>query len=524
VFIIYVGCFEGDMKMRNSVSTAGLIFILFAVPLLFVSTSVQNVNAQTDRLTLAAVLTGLQSKSGGLTLGQKNTYITQRVIERGVTFRISTEITNELRRAGASVALINAIRANGPQETTTTTNTGNASNVEFDRLWVTYNVTEKGQKGMRVHTKFTVRSMKDVPLFLTYRFQKEDGDTLSSDNEAFRNAGGQLAVFRKLTPAYNAAVYKDYSIFVPYKEIVLPPGKHNLKVDADIIYENGDILKHLKLHPFLFTQPAKSTTAPRVKFTRMWIDHNVTQGGLRGMRVHTNMTVYNLLNKASSLAVAVAKRDKTKVLGKTAKFKSKNGQLTVYQRFTPKYPAAHFKDIKVFIPYNEFNAVGLTTEFKIHADILYPNSGNLHVTYHDFAVPARTGTTTAAPSVTFTRMWVVHNQRQGGVLGMKVHTNMTVRNLKGQSVRMRLQVQRRNGSRVLGKRAAYRSTTGQLTAVRALRPGFVNAVYKDFVMFIPYREFDVPRGTSTFRIHADLLYPTNKNLHVTYHNFTKRIN
>ena len=105
-------------------------------------------NAQNDPLTLAAVLTALQSKSGGLTLAQKNTFVTKRVEERGVTFRLTAEIEKELRTAGASTALINAIRLNSPRANPTPTpcKTGTTPSVKFDRLWVDYKVTEDDRK------------------------------------------------------------------------------------------------------------------------------------------------------------------------------------------------------------------------------------------------------------------------------------------------------------------------------------------------------------------------------------------
>ena len=195
---------------------------------------------QNDRLTLAEILTGLQSKSSGASLATKNSFITQRVNQRGVTFSMSQEIRNELLRAGASVGLMTAIQRNGPRNVVK--KRGSASNILFDRLWVSYDVTERGQKGMRVHTKFTIRDLMGEPLQLTVRFQKDDGDILrAKKGSKFRNRGGQLAVFKALRPGSNSALYNDYSVFLPYSELDLPRGVHKLKVDADIIYPDGTL-------------------------------------------------------------------------------------------------------------------------------------------------------------------------------------------------------------------------------------------------------------------------------------------
>ncbi len=372
--------------MINKPRRRKTVFTFFLVTIVIASFGLPEIHGQDDDpLTLAEVLTALQSKSSGTSLSAKNVFITQRVRERGVTFRSSTEITNELRRAGATEVLISTIRDNGPK-TATPANTGSAENVIFDKLWISYNVVEDEKKGMRVHCKFTVRNMKDTPLYLSVRFQKENGDILESSNVAYRNKGGQLAVFRKLTPAYDAAVYNDFSVFVPYKEIVLPVGKHNLKVDADIIYENGDFLKHLKIHPIIFTQGPAPTNAstPRVKFDRLWIQQNVRQRGLLGMRVHVKFTAYNLRNKAVQLAIGIEKRDGGAVNGINRLYRSKTGTLTVYRRLNMRFNSSVFNDVAFFIPYKEFDVRPPTADLRIHADLLYPTNQNLHLTYYNF--------------------------------------------------------------------------------------------------------------------------------------------
>ncbi|MGI8544936.1 MAG: hypothetical protein ACR2MD_15865 [Aridibacter sp.] len=304
------------MKFRRialkSILSSACVFVLA------VSFSLQTTYAQNDPLSLAEVLTGLQSKSGGFSLDEKNSFITQQIQTRGITFRLSDEIESELKRAGASLALINAVRSKKTKNTgpTRVTNPNAPPIVEFDTAWVDYNIVQKGIKGMLVHTKFTLRNLKNIPLQLTVRIQKEDGDTLTSNDKIYRNKGGQLTVFRNIKPGYDNAVYKDYEVFIPYNVFTLSPGKYNLQLDADIIYPDGDLLKHLTLYPFTFTQPARTSTPPtntnskpNARLEKMWFDHNVTQNGQNGMLVHTNMTVFNLLDQNIKLAIGIEKAD-----------------------------------------------------------------------------------------------------------------------------------------------------------------------------------------------------------------------
>lgn len=128
------------------------------------------------------------------------------------------------------------------------------ADAEFEDLWVDYDVTENGKKGMLIHVKFTALNLKDVDCYLAIYFEKKNGEKLDGHTQGFRSKNGQLAVYKTLKPAFDEAVYKDLQLFMPYSEIKLEPGKYDLKLEADIILKNGDMVKHLNDHEFWFQQ------------------------------------------------------------------------------------------------------------------------------------------------------------------------------------------------------------------------------------------------------------------------------
>jgi hypothetical protein len=349
----------------------------------------QPAKAQTDPLSLAEVLTALQSKSGGLTLAQKNAFVLKRVQERGVTFRLTADLEKELRAAGASVALITAIRLNSPSSTPTPTpiKVGVKINVEFDRLWVDYGVTEDDEKGMRIHTSFKVYNMKDVAGYLAVYFQKTNGGELKTTNKTYASKGGQLAVYRKITPAYSPATYSDYSVFLPYKEINLPPGDYDLTLKADLIYENGNLIKNLNTYDFVFKnpKPVQNTSDAIITFDKMWIDYDVTEGGKLGMRVHVKLNIKNMVGEESYLAVYFEKQNGDKLYSDNDTYRSKGGQTAVYRSFNPPYESSDYNDVTAFIPYEEFNLSKGTYDLRIHSDVIYPDGELLkHLNYYNF--------------------------------------------------------------------------------------------------------------------------------------------
>lgn len=124
--------------------------------------------------------------------------------------------------------------------------------VTFEDLWIDYDVTEEGRKGMRIHVKFGIKNMKGVDAYVAVYFEKKNGESIEGLTSGYRSKNGQLAVYKSIKPAFDDAVYKDLTLFMPYSEINVPKGKHDLKLEADIILTNGDMVKNLTDREFWF--------------------------------------------------------------------------------------------------------------------------------------------------------------------------------------------------------------------------------------------------------------------------------
>jgi hypothetical protein len=335
------------------------------------------VSAQ-QSLTLAKILTGLQTKGNTpetSTLAARNVYITKRVQNFGVTFRLTSEFEQELRNAGATTALINAIRDNGPAEPTTpTTPTTGKPTAAFKNLWVDYGVTESGQLGMRIHTKFTTYKMKNMPAFLAIYFQDQDGEYLKDTNDAFNSSDGLVAVYQELTPGYDPADFNDLSVFMPYSELDLAPGNYNLKMEVKLIYKQGGIIQELTTEAFSYKKPkapVRPTGSVTAKVTRIWVDYNVTEGGVRGMRIHVNFEVSGLKGIGSQLTARVMKENGTFLTSSKSAYSNSDGHLAVSFPMNPGYPKTVYEDADVFLPYGEIVIGKGKWNLKIDVDLNY---------------------------------------------------------------------------------------------------------------------------------------------------------
>lgn len=126
--------------------------------------------------------------------------------------------------------------------------------VKFDGIDVDYNVTENGRKGMRMTVNFTVTGLKDKDSYVAIHIQTRDGDPLPANPGDYRDVQGNLAVFQTLKPDYDETLYKDLKLFLPYDEIDLPAGRHELKMDVDLLDGKGVAIEHLAYNDFWYEQ------------------------------------------------------------------------------------------------------------------------------------------------------------------------------------------------------------------------------------------------------------------------------
>ena len=105
---------------------------------------------------------------------------------------------------------------------------------------IVHNVTVNGQKGMRVHTNFTVKYGYDVSCRLIAYFYYDDSDNtpLKASDRKYSTKEGNVSAQVSFKPAYDPAVYKDYQLFMPYSALNMESGEeYHLKFYLSL-YDN----------------------------------------------------------------------------------------------------------------------------------------------------------------------------------------------------------------------------------------------------------------------------------------------
>jgi hypothetical protein len=92
---------------------------------------------------------------------------------------------------------------------------------------IVHNVTVDGEKGMRVHAKFTVKYGLDVNCMLIAYFYYDDASNtkLKTEDPNYRSKDGTVSAHANFTPAYDPAVYNDLQLFIPYEALNMESGE-----------------------------------------------------------------------------------------------------------------------------------------------------------------------------------------------------------------------------------------------------------------------------------------------------------
>lgn len=115
---------------------------------------------------------------------------------------------------------------------TVAVNTGLPITGKFDDIHVEYDITRFERKGMVIHIKFSVTGLKGIQCKAVAYFYQRTGEALKDTNGTFTTVDGSVSASDVFTPGYESTVYDDLQVFIPYEELGLGPGTHNLKFNV----------------------------------------------------------------------------------------------------------------------------------------------------------------------------------------------------------------------------------------------------------------------------------------------------
>ncbi len=100
-----------------------------------------------------------------------------------------------------------------------------------------------------------------------------------------------------------------------------------------------------------------SVMAQSATINNIWVDHDVYDNGVKGMRIHIKFGVQGLKNESGYIGAYFYDRNKNeaKNFHCDSKYRTSDGLISIGKTINPRYENSTYEDLKLFMPYHIFN-------------------------------------------------------------------------------------------------------------------------------------------------------------------------
>lgn len=274
--------------------------------------------------------------------------------------------------------------------------------------------------------------------------------------------------------------------------------------------------------------PADSASASAY-FHKMWVDYDVTENGLYGMRMHISFSVYDMKGMEAGVTCFFKYADGEPdsyirhADNKGDMYHNQNGYLQAVAVIRPTSDIMTYDDLEVFMPYDQFK-LG-PGEYDLTIDvILQTRTRNIaYLKMYDFTLTEPDNSRSAqvqkknaqnrkliahAPAARFDSLWVEFGVTENNLPGMRIHFRFLTYNMKdtAASVAVYFLYNNIDGGTLKDKNNQYVSASGDVAAYADIKPGFDTAYYNDLQLFIPYSELHLNPGNYELLMDSKLIY------------------
>ena len=104
---------------------------------------------------------------------------------------------------------------------------------------------------MNIHVEFDIEGYKGYECSATAWFYDAYGNPLRDFNGLYKTWQGQVCSYTTFSPRYYSSNFSDLVIFIPYTELHMAPGSHNLQFFVGI-FGGGTQLASSSMKTFTF--------------------------------------------------------------------------------------------------------------------------------------------------------------------------------------------------------------------------------------------------------------------------------
>lgn len=97
--------------------------------------------------------------------------------------------------------------------------TQTSSPITIKNVWTEFDQWRNTQKGMVIHTSFSVNGVRGQQGNISAYFRFQNGNKLQDYNSNYGTVDGQVSTWSTFVPAYDATDFNDFQLFIPYAEL-----------------------------------------------------------------------------------------------------------------------------------------------------------------------------------------------------------------------------------------------------------------------------------------------------------------
>lgn len=113
-----------------------------------------------------------------------------------------------------------------------------------------HNIIIDSSLGMNIHVKFEIDNMLDKDCECAAYFYDDKKRVLKDTNQRYHSADGVVSVGTHIKPNYTNCIYNDLVLFIPYSELHLSEGFHNLSFVVIIFDDNSTVISKSNYYNF----------------------------------------------------------------------------------------------------------------------------------------------------------------------------------------------------------------------------------------------------------------------------------
>lgn len=230
-----------------------------------------------------------------------------------------------------------------------------AATANINAIQMEHNIYVGQQKGMLIYTDFSISNMNQQRGFAAANFYDGGGNALADRNGEYADGGGNVASIGDFVPNYDDARFGDYPLFLPYSELELGAGRHDLSFRISILDTNGAALA--TSNPVAFNFSSDAGRLGNGAITDINVQHNVQRGGQVGMLITADFDVRNGAGQPAGFTAFFYFDDGSNrpLRDFNNRYRTQQGNVAVGETFTPNSDNESYNNFELFMPYDELH-------------------------------------------------------------------------------------------------------------------------------------------------------------------------